>query len=77
MIARTVPEVETGFIGIQNYGRDHHHDAARERFDWGLSTPVKENIEEITKFKLQIRPVTMQRILLSEPYCYDEYIVPI
>jgi hypothetical protein len=76
MIIRTVPEMETGFICIQTCGLEHQHDAASERFGRGLSTQVKESIEEITKFNLKIRPATLHRMLLSEPYSYADNIVP-
>jgi hypothetical protein len=76
MILCTVPEKETGFICIQNCGLEHQHDAAFERFGRGLSTQVKESIEETTKFNLKIRPATLHRMLLSEPYSYAENIIP-
>jgi hypothetical protein len=76
MIIRTVPEMKTGFICIQTCGLEHQHDAASERFGRGLSTQAKESIEEITKFNLKIRPATLHRMLLSEPYIYADNIVP-
>jgi hypothetical protein len=56
MILCSVPEMEIGFICIQTCGLEHQHDAESERFGRGLSTEVKESIEEITKFNLNIRP---------------------
>jgi hypothetical protein len=76
MIIRTVPEMDAGFICIQPCGLEHQHDAASERFGRVLSTQVKESIEEITQFNLKIRPTTLHRMLLSEPYIYADNIVP-
>jgi hypothetical protein len=76
MILRTVPEMESGLICIQTCGLEHQHDPASERFGRGLSTQVKESIEEITKFNLKIRPATLHRMLSSESYSYAESIIP-
>ena len=76
MIFRTVPEMDNGFICIKTCGLEHQNDAASERFGRGLSTEVKESIEGITKFNLNIRPSTLHRMLLSEPYSYAESIIP-
>jgi hypothetical protein len=43
----------------------------------GAFHPRPRNIEEITKFNLQIHLVSLQRIILRETYRYDENIAPI
>jgi MULE transposase domain len=71
MMVRTVPEIETGSTCIQLCGLEHCHVSENEHFIRGLSAQVKKSIDEITKFNLKIRPATLHRMLLVEPYSFE------
>ena len=76
-VLRTIKEEETGSIIIESNGSKHKHDDSSEQFIRGLSTKVKENIMDIAKFNLKIRPRTLHRRLLAPPYSYSGAYVPL
>jgi MULE transposase domain/SWIM zinc finger len=76
-VLRTIKEEETGSIIIESNGSKHKHDDSSEQFIRGLSTKVKENIMDIAKFNLKIRPRTLHRRLLAPPYSYAGADVPL
>ena len=77
MLVRTVREVVTGSILIETCGMSHFHDDSNEKFRRGLSVRVQESIREITKFNVNIKPRTLHRSLLMDPYNFSVGDIPI
>jgi hypothetical protein len=68
MIVRTVRDVVTGSILIETCAMSHCHNDSNEKFQRGLSFRVQESIREIKKVNIKIRPRTLHRSLIMDPY---------
>jgi hypothetical protein len=77
MIVWTVREVVTSSIVIETCAMSHRHGDSNEKFQRGLSLRVKESIREKTKFNIKIRPRTLDRYFLMDPYNFIGEDVPI
>jgi hypothetical protein len=77
MIGRTVREVVTGSILIETCAMSHCNDDSNEKFQRGLSFRVQESIREITKCNIKIRPRTLHRSSLMDPYNFSREDFPI
>jgi hypothetical protein len=77
LTVRTVRELVTGSVLIEKFAMSHYHDDSNEQFQRGLSFCVQEIIWELTKFDIKIRPQTLHRSLLMDPYNFSGEDVPV
>jgi hypothetical protein len=68
MVVRSVKKVVTDSISIETCAMSHCRDSSDEKFGHGFSVRVQESVSEITKFKVKIRPRSLQRKLLMDIY---------